>query len=233
MNIAIILSGGSGSRLKSGTQPKQYLTVSGKPIFSYCLSTFQKTQTIDAIVIVAGEEWHDLIHVWLDTENISKFRGFANPGRTRQHSIYEGLKLVKEFANESDVVIIHDAARPLVSTELISKCVEEAGTVGGAMPVLPMKDTVYMSDNGSSVTGLLNRDEIFAGQAPEAFQFGRYLLIHENMTDEEIAAVRGSSEIAYRNGIEIKLVEGSELNFKITTRQDLQQFEAYMLNGEM
>jgi 2-C-methyl-D-erythritol 4-phosphate cytidylyltransferase len=89
------------------------------------------------------------------------------------------------------------------------------------MPVIPVKDTIYMSKDGKHIHGLLNRDELFAGQAPESFRFHKYLAIHEKLTDREIGKIRGSSEIACQYGMEIALVEGSEENFKITTMEDL------------
>lgn len=232
MNIAIILAGGTGSRMKSGNIPKQYMLVANKPIFTYCVDTFQENENIDGIIIVAEKEWHDEINIWIDKNRITKFMAYANPGRTRQHSIYNGLKEANERGSREDIVIIHDAARPLVSNQIINACIKGAKESGGAMPVLPMKDTVYLSTTGTEITGLLNRDEIYAGQAPEAFHLGKYIAIHDQMSDEELGNVRGSSEIAYRNGLEIKLVEGSEMNFKITTREDLKKFEAYLANGE-
>ncbi len=232
MNIAIILAGGTGSRMRSGKIPKQYMIVHGRPVFTYALTTFQKNKNIDTIVIVAEEGWHDIIKEWIHKDKISKFRNFANPGKTRQHSIYSGLQASEGFAEDNDIVIIHDVARPLVSEFIIEECLKGARQFGGAMPVLPMKDTVYLSEDGRAITGLLNRDELYAGQAPEAFVFGDYLKIHRNMTDDELGKTRGSSEIAYKNGIHIKLVEGSEINFKITTKEDLEKFESFIENGD-
>ena len=248
MNIAVILSGGSGSRMKGGNIPKQYIEVGGKSIICYCLETFQAHPMIDAIVIVADEKYQEMLDEWMEKGRISKFADYAPSGRTRQHSIYSGITVaheviewyeipteiggyvrvgVKEETEDAeDIVIIHDAARPCVSEQIITDCINGAIECGGAMPVITVKDTVYQSIDGKTIGGLLNRDELFAGQAPEAFKLDPYLAIHDAMSDEELAEVRGSSEIAYKHGMKIKLVKGEEANFKITTKEDLDKFRA-------
>lgn len=224
MNIGLILAGGVGSRM-GADRPKQYLIAGGKPIIVYALKIFDNHEEISRIVLVADDAWKDYIEEWIVKEEIRKPINFANPGRTRQHSIYNGLKCCANFATEKDVVIVHDAARPLTSDKIISDCIAGAMEKGGAMPVIPVKDTVYRSVDGNVISNLLTRSEIFAGQAPEGFLFGKYYALHNSVSDEEIGKTNGSSEIAFRHGIEIKLVEGSERNFKITGPEDLERFE--------
>ena len=224
MNTAIILAGGVGSRM-GVDRPKQYLIVKEKPIIVYCLEIFEKHDSIDNIVIVVSDEWKDYVKENVEKYGISKVCGYAPAGETRQHSIFNGLKATEKNAPDTDVVIIHDAARPLVSDKIIDDCIKGAVEDDGAMPVISVKDTVYLSKDGKSIDSLLKRSELFAGQAPESFDFGKYLDIHNSVTDEEIASTAGSSEIAYRHGMKIRLVEGSERNFKITTIEDLETFE--------
>lgn len=227
MNTAIILAGGVGTRL-GADRPKQFLTVKDKPIIAYCLETFQNHPMIDAVVIVADPAWRDYVSEWLEKCGITKFRSYADPGKTRQHSIYNGLKAAAVFTRQDDAVIIHDAARPMTSDQIITDCINGAYEMDGAMPVITVKDTVYQSSDGKSIEKLLKRSELFAGQAPEAFNFGKYYSIHNLVLDDEITTTAGSSEIAYRHGMKIKLVQGSENNFKITTKEDLQAFELLM-----
>ena len=233
MNIAIILAGGNASRMKKIDIPKQYLLIKNRPVICYSLETFQKHKDVDAIIIVAKEEWHDFLNEWIKKEGISKFRGFAIPGKSRQHSIYNGLVFAKEKVREDGIVIIHDSARPLVSEQIIRNCIQGASTSDGAMPVIRVKDTIYRSKDGTHIEGLLNRDELYAGQAPESFKLDQYLSIHKQLTDDEIGSIRGSSEIAYRFGMKIELIDGSEDNFKITTKEDLEKFNLIIRNEEM
>lgn len=224
MNTAIILAGGVGSRM-GVDKPKQYLIVNEKPIIVYCLEIFEKHAEIDKIVIVVSDEWKDYVEENVKQYGISKVCGYAPAGKTRQHSIFNGLKSTQENAPDTKVCIIHDAARPLVSDKIISDCIVGATEDDGAMPVITVKDTVYQSKDGKSIDHLLKRSELFAGQAPESFDFKKYLDIHNSVSDDEIASTAGSSEIAYRHGMKIRLVEGSERNFKITTVEDLETFE--------
>lgn len=225
MTTAIILSGGTGARI-GGDIPKQYMNIAGKPIIMHSMNVFEQHEEIDRIVIVAASAWQAFISDQLRAAGISKFCGFAEAGRTRQHSIWNGLQAAKAHGTaDTDGVIIHDAARPCVNTELLERCLNALKEADGALPVLPVKDTLYLSRSGGSIDGLLNRDEIFAGQAPESFNFGKYYAIHAAATDEQLAATRGSCEIAHRHGMSIKLVPGDEHNYKITTRVDLEKFQ--------
>lgn len=229
MNTAVILAGGVGTRM-GVDRPKQYLLVQDKPIISYCLDIFQNHKKIDTIVIVVSDEWKSYVEDCVKKYGVSKVCGYARAGRTRQHSIYSGLKCIAENAGQTDVCIIHDAARPLVSDRIIDDCITGAVEEDGAMPVISVKDTVYQSSDGKSIDNLLRRSELFAGQAPESFNFRKYYEIHNSVTDDEIANTAGSSEIAYRHGMKIRLVKGSERNFKITTIEDLETFETIVNN---
>ena len=231
MNTAIILAGGVGSRM-GVDRPKQFLMVREKPIISYCFDIFQKHSEIDKIVVVVSEEWQGFVEEYAQKFGVTKLCGYAPAGKTRQHSIYNGLKCIEQNAPDTDIVIVHDAARPLVSDQIISDCIKGATEFDGAMPVISVKDTVYQSKDGKKIGQLLKRSELFAGQAPESFKFRKYLDIHNEVSDEEIASTAGSSEIAYRHGMEISMVKGSERNLKITTIEDLETFEA-ILKGEI
>lgn len=224
MNIALILSGGSGSRL--GTDiPKQYLEVGGKTVISYCLEVFEKCRSISAIQIVADENWHGLI----ESSTLTKLKGFSTPGITRQLSIINGLEDIRTYAGEEDIIIIHDAARPLVTEEQIEYLIEAVKVHDGAIPVLPMKDTVYLSSDGRRITSLLDRKHVVAGQAPEGFKLGMYYEANRKLFPDEIMKINGSTEPAVLSGMDIVMIQGDERNFKITTRDDLVRFELISL----
>ncbi|MGN0688589.1 MAG: IspD/TarI family cytidylyltransferase [Oscillospiraceae bacterium] len=222
MNIALILAGGTGSRL-GGDTPKQYLEVGGRPIIAYCMETFFRHKEVDAVHIVADACRRGLISEYVCMD---KFRGFSDVGETRQLSIVSGLTDIITYAADSDYVIIHDAARPLVSAKDISACLSAAQGHDGALPVLAMKDTVYLSDNGKTVARLIDRSRLFAGQAPEAFVLGKYLAANRALLPDRIKQINGSTEPAILAGMDIALTPGNENNFKITTRADLERFAA-------
>lgn len=226
-NIAIILSGGVGSRMGNIGIAKQYLQVNGRTIISYCLDTFNSHPLIDDIIIVAAEEQHSLLHGL----NYSKISAIVANGKTRQHSILCGLKAaIKISGNEDDIVVIHDAVRPFVSNKIIEDCIEAIGDYDGAMPSIRVKDTIYQSHNGRNIDKLLNRSELFAGQSPESFILSKYYAIHQQITDEQLSNITGSTVIAIQQGLRVKIIDGEEQNFKITTIEDLKQFEKIILN---
>lgn len=228
MNIALILAGGTGTRLGADI-PKQYIDICGKPVISYCLETFLCHKMIDRIHIVADKMWHNVI-----CENFSgDISGFSIPGENRQQSIYNGLTDILKYADEDDNVIIHDAARPLISDKTITECLEALSHCDGVLPVLPMKDTIYLSDDGEHVTSLLERSKLFAGQAPEAFKLGKYYQANKVLLPDRILNINGSTEPAILYGMNVSMIDGDENNFKITTKADLERFKGMISNESL
>lgn len=228
MNIALILSGGTGTRL-GGDILKQYIEAGGHLIISYCIACLSMHEGIDKIQIVADPVWRERILGCLDGEEAGeafkgKFSGFSAPGQTRQLSILSGLKDIIEYAGEEDCVLIHDAARPLLTKKLVSECLDGMKGHDGVLPVLPMKDTVYVSKGGGRISSLIDRKELFAGQAPELFRLGPYLEANRRLLPEKILEINGSTEPAILAGMDIVMIPGDENNFKITTRADLERF---------
>lgn len=224
MNIALVLAGGTGTRLGADI-PKQYIEVRGKMIIDYCLETMEHSNDIAEVWIVADEMWREHI------KKVDKFKGYACPGRNRQLSIYNGLKAIEESltGEEKEVnVLIHDAARPFLTEKLISECVKAIEGHDGVLPVLPMKDTVYYSEDGKVTSSLINRDKLYAGQAPELFRLQPYIQANEALLPDKILLVNGSTEPAIMAGMDIVMIPGDENNYKITTKTDMKRFTEMM-----
>lgn len=228
MNIAILLSGGTGSRLGSDI-PKQYIEVNGKMIITYSLEVMCGHKDIDGIVIVVADEWKGKVKETLENLNSETNVFFTKPGANRQLSIYNALQEIAvhdEFVASN--VFIHDAARPNLTYEMITSYLGAMEGHDGVLPVLPMKDTVYYSQDGTQVSNLLDRSKVFAGQAPEVFNFEKYYAACKALLPDKILTINGSTEPAILAGMNIAMVSGDENNYKITTKADLEKFNACM-----
>lgn len=231
----ILLSGGVGTRLGAST-PKQYIEVNRKSILEYTLNAIMTWESMDSLIIVADKAWHeyvrDIVYKVLGSKDSINFQntsflGFAEPGKNRQLSIYNVLKMLKDHMSPDARVMIHDGVRPCLSSELIERCnvaFENSLDVDGVMPYLEVKDTVYLKDSEGNISGMLDRGSLAAGQTPEFFDYWKYLKANEDLSEEEMLLIHGSTEPAVKAGMKIALVPGDEGNFKITTPEDLERF---------
>ena len=238
MNYAVLLSGGTGNRINTDI-PKQYVRVgNGKEPFSlmmvtYALKPLLLNANIDYVFIVANNEWRDSIITDVKDAGLddSKIAGFADPGANRQSSIYNGIiKILLSYydgissVRDSDTVLVHDAARPFLTDQMVNDCYEALPGHDGVMPVLPMKNTVYMSEDGRSISGLIDRSKIFAGQAPELFKLKQYFYANMALLPDKINTVNGANEPAIMAGMDVAMIPGDESNFKVTTDSDMERF---------
>ena len=235
MNIAILLSGGMGTRLGADI-PKQYIRVANQMIITYSLKVLLEHPQIDGIVVVAEEEWREIIlsDLQQDTQNTGKRIAFVVPGSTRQFSILNALNYIKyEWNTETATinVFIHDAARPNLTSKMVSQCMDALKEHEGVMPVLSMKDTIYESRDGSSISNLLDRSRLFAGQAPEGFRFDLYYEAYQNLLPDRLHRINGATEPAILSGMDVVMISGDENNYKITTQADLERFHMQTENS--
>lgn len=221
MNFGLILAGGVGSRMNQSI-PKQYLIVEGKPVLVYTLERFQACEQIDRIVIVADKVWRPDIEGWLQQYGISKFLSFADPGVSRQKSVFSGLTCCKAYAEgENDIVAIHDAARALTPPQQISQLIMGVDGYDGCLPVLPMKDAIFFSENGEIINSLTDRSKLFCAQSPECFRLLPCWDINNRTASEELDRTMANWELAFRHNWRIHLQPGDENSFKLTTPGDV------------
>ena len=232
MNVALVLSGGTGTRLGSEL-PKQYWTIAGKPVIVHTLEQFEGLQAVAGVIVTASPEWAARIWEWKETYGLSKLWEVAPAGADRQRSIRNGLLAAERFVGEErSGVIVQDAARPLTSRDLLQRLIEGLEEAPAVMPVLPVTDTTYTSRDGQWVDGLLDRRTLFAGQAPEAFHFQPYLKLYREAAPEALSATSGSCQLPYGEGWKVKMVPGDPENLKITYLADINACERKLLERE-
>lgn len=229
MNIALVLSGGSGMRM--GLKfPKQYQIIAEKPVLVYVLEQMEQVQKVDSVIVVAAPEWEAQILEWKTTYKLSKLRKVASAGPDRQQSIRNGLLAAKPLVgNETSGVIVQDAVRPFTSQGLLARLLQGLEEAPAVMPVLPITDTTYTSQDGQWVDGLLDRSTLFAGQAPEAFNYWPFLKLYEETPIEILRSMSGSCQLPYSRGWKVKMIPGDPENIKITYAADLKTCEKKLL----
>lgn len=232
MNMALVLSGGTGARMGLDI-PKQYQAIGGKPVIVYTLEQFERLAEVEGVIVVAAHEWEFQILEWKTAYKLSKLRKIAPAGPDRQQSIRSGLIAAKRFMKEeTGGVIVQDAARPLTSQDLLKRLIQALKEAPAVMPVLPITDTTYTSADGEWVSGLLDRKTLFAGQAPEAFHYWPYLRLYEETPIEILSSMSGSCQLPYSKGWKVKMVPGDPENLKITYAADLKTCERKLLERE-
>jgi len=215
--VALIAAAGKGKRMNSRTN-KPFIPISGKPILAYTIEKFEKCKLIDKIYLLVNPEEKDICHKNIILKyNFFKVQELVDGGETRQDSIYNGLKALDK---DTDIVVIHDGARPLVETSTIRDSIEKAQEYGAAIAVIPIKDTVKKSENNFFIDKTLNREKIWRAQTPQTFKYDIILpAYHQAYKDKYLAT--DDAAIVERYGHKVKLIIGSEENIKITTPFDI------------
>lgn len=224
--FVIIPAGGKGKRGGTAT-PKQYLRFHGKELIVYTLEVFQKNNLVDEIIIAAEQPYHGLLNKIAKDYNLTKITQIVEGGEERQDSVYNALKAIK--ADDSDLVAIHDAARPMLSDFILTKAINTAKEKGNALVCLIARDTLLKGDH--IVKEYIDRSEIYYVQTPQIF---RYKDLKKAMKKAYEKNFIGTDEsmLIKKLGIDINIVEGSMLNFKVTTMTDIEMFEKLTIHNQ-
>ena len=224
--FAIIPSGGSGMRMNNPPclpdrqVPKQYVRINGKEIIAYTLDAFQICELIDEIIISARKDYFDLLRTIKNNYSFSKISKIVESGQERQHSVFNALKSLK--ADKNDLVAVHDAVRPLLSQEILKNSIEAAKNSGAAVVAMKAKDTLIQGND--TVLSYVDRQEFYYAQTPQVFRFE---ILFDAMLKAEKENFIGTDEsmLVHKAGYKVKIVDGSSLNFKITSQDDIRLFE--------
>lgn len=232
MNIALILAAGVDPRFNMEV-PKQFVSVFNRPIIVYTMEIFQKHPEIDEIIVSCLDGWQEMVRVYGKQFNISKLTEIIPGGKSAQDSTYNGLEIMKKKMGRGDIVVVHDAIRPNVSDKLISASIQMCKKKGMGVAAIYNMDTIMRSENGKEGNESINRHEIVKVQTPQAFDFEYIWTLHNEALREKRVGAWDNSTMITRMGQKVYFSEGSELNLKITTVEDVEMFKAlYRMNHE-
>lgn len=229
MNIALIIAGGSGHRMNQDI-PKQFINVYDKPVLIYTLEGFQRHPEIDAIEVVCLDGWHDILWAYAKQFNVTKLKWVVSGGNSGQESIRNGVYNLEGKCSKDDVVIIHDGIRPMIDDIVLSDVIVKCKQYGNAVTSLPYNEQIFRVKDEKSTNEYIPRETLRRVSTPQAYNFGKLDWAYHEAFEKEIG-IYGSS---YTNTMMVDLGEtlyfaaGSDRNIKLTTKDDLEMFKAYL-----
>lgn len=230
-NIVLIIAGGVGARMGQDI-PKQFINVYDKPVIVYTLEAFQKHPSIDAIEVVCLDGWHDVLWAYAKQFGIAKLENIVSGGKNGQDSIRNGLYDIASRHNGSDdIVLVHDAIRPMVSNDIILDNIRVCRQYGNAITVVPCTAAMLKTFDSLSTEEQVPRDNLKITQTPQAFFLQDIIAAHKEALEKGITNSVASCTMYIELGRKLYMSAGSEKNLKLTTAEDIEIFKA-LLNAK-
>lgn len=226
--VSLILAAGGISQRFSPGQKKQFAKLNGITLLDRCLQTFESCSKINCVVLVTAEDELQKTNSIINSAGFNKIKKIIPGGKERKYSVYNGFK---NLPDQTDIVLIHDAARPLITEELTNIIIDSCLAHGACIPAVPVPDTIKSIKENSTVEGTLQRENLRRAQTPQAF---RYKILKDTYTRSNLDTTTATdeSQLVEQCGYEVKIVEGSETNIKITTQHDLRYAEFLIEEGQ-
>ena len=222
MNIAIILAGGKGTRMNLDT-PKQYVLINNKPLIVHTIEAFNSVNEIDAIYLTCLKETKEYMLRLVNEYNLNKVKRIVDGGNTRQESVFNALKAIKDDkVDENSVVLIHDGARLNVSQRIILDNIKAASEFDACVTAVKATDSLFICNPNFGKLEYLNRDEVYQAQTPQSFKFSLIYNAHLDAFNSGITSATDDACLVKNKAI--KVVLGDDKNIKVTTKSDLLKF---------
>ena len=225
MNIAIITAAGTGTRTHQ-IVPKQFLNVNDKPIIIYTMECFQRHPEIDAIYVACLKGWEGFMDLYAKQFHISKLKGIIEGGATGQQSIENVLEAVREECNPEDLVLIHDGSPPYLPAEVITDSIRVCREYGNAVAAIDTKEAMLQTDDKIKSNISIDREILYRTQTPHTMRLKDMLLLHDEAKKKGISGSVATCTLLIECGHTVWFAKGSDLNFKITSQEDLLLFRA-------
>lgn len=226
-NIALIIAGGTGNRMGQDI-PKQFLNVEDKPIIIYTLEAFENHPLIDHIAVVCIPGWENVLSAYARQFNITKLVSIVPGGKNGQSSIRNGVEALSEKYSLDDVILVHDAIRPMVSADIITDCIQTTFEKGNAITCIPSAEALLQTKDRQSSQKVIDRNTIFRTQTPQGFPLGVLSQMHQKALERGITNSVASCTLAIELGKQVYFSHGSEKNIKLTTVEDIDIFKALL-----
>ncbi len=223
MNVVLLLAGGTGSRMGSEI-PKQFIEVGGEPLIVHTMRALEKHPEVDCIVTVCIDGWKKQLRAWADEVGFRKLRDVVPGGGTRYESTRRGMESLS--AADDDVIVVHDAARPMVTEESLSDVIRVCREHGNSMAVLDCVDTMYARE-GNGTSRVMERSQMVRGQTPEAVT-GKQMREMYAAADKKGIKDDSISALQIKLGWSVHFAKGAERNIKITRPEDMKFFSMWL-----
>ncbi|MBF0102849.1 MAG: 2-C-methyl-D-erythritol 4-phosphate cytidylyltransferase [Desulfobacterales bacterium] len=218
-HVAILVAGGSGHRMGKEL-PKQFLQLDDLPIISHTLKILDATELLSIIYIVLPEAYIDFCkyHI-LQPLQLNKHIVLVKGGIERQDSVYNGLLAIDQ-PKSNTIVVVHDAVRPFIQASQVDSCIQKAIALGSCILAIPIMDTIKQVNSTGYIEKTISRDHLFQAQTPQAFQYAILFKAHVFAREHNIIAT-DDAFLVESMGLNVAVIEGSRMNIKITTPDDL------------
>ena len=211
--------------------PKQFVKILGKPVIVYTIEAFQKHEDIDAIEVVCVKSHIDYMKELVDTYGLSKVKWITEGGADFQGSVLNGINNLQDKCSEDDIVLVHFGASPFVEGDIIADAVRVCKIKGNAISTTPFYLLSGVKDDDEKTTKWIDRDTIACMNSPHAFRYGYIRDIYKRAVETGVIkeVEPHTTTLMYKMGETIYFSKGSQSNIKITTKEDLDLFEGYVL----
>ena len=230
MNVVVILAGGVGSRV-GANKPKQFIEVLGKPVIAYTLDVFEEHKEIDEIEVVCLESHIEYLKEITKKYGYKKVKWIVKGGKDFQESVMNGIDNLKGKVKDDDIILVHYAASPFVTKEIITDGIRVAEKKGNSTSATPCYLLTGSNDNGLQSTKWIDRDKIMQLNAPQCFKYAYVKQLYDEAREKNllIKVEPHTTSLMYLMGRTIYFSKGNQTNIKITTKEDLDLFEGYIL----
>lgn len=229
-NYVILLAGGVGKRMGCSI-PKQFIEVEGKPIIVYSIENFQKNENVEKVVVVCVKNWIEQVKELVEKYSLSKVTWIIEGGNTGHDSIRNGVFFLKDKINPNDFIIVHDAVRPILPQLTLNEVIRVAHEKGNASSSIVCHPPIVYTDDFESGISDVDRDRVMLTASPQAYKYSLALRCYQQAERDNLHNTTFTSSLLIHYGERIYFAEGTTCNIKITKKEDLALFKAFLSIG--